>query len=210
MGFPFFLRLLAHIGLALTSAQGYVGSEQCWLWMWDIYGKDVCVELPRPDPLWEISSFDTFTLKLLGLPFPISGNSLVVSAAARSYILEFLDPAFLYSSHKLPPQKEFALTVYKQHISAARRCTINIMNKSVSTSTEVLLAHLEVQSIPNVGRQWRRRQGRRRWSRGEAPSQRTWPCSQTYCRHRWRRTTTIRNFKRIKKELFAILWLYSM
>ena len=126
MGFPFFLGSLAHIGLAPTSAQGYVGSEQCWLWMWDIYDKDVCVALPRPDPLWEISSFDTFTLKLLGLPFPISGNSLVVSAAARSYILEFLDPAFLYSSRKLPPQEEFALTVYKQHLFAARRCTIII------------------------------------------------------------------------------------
>ena len=123
----------------------------------------MCVALPRPGPLWEISSFDTFTLKLLGLPFPISGNSLVVSAAARSYIFEFFDPAFLYSSRKLPPpQEEFALTVYKQHISAATRCTIIIMNKSVSTSTEALLAHLEVQSIPNVGRRWRRRQGRRR------------------------------------------------
>ena len=138
-----------------------------------------------------------FSLKLLGLPFPISDNSLVVSAAARSYIFEFLDPAFLHSSRKLAPQEEFALTVYKQHLSAAKRCTIVIMNKSVSTSTEALLAHLEVQSIPNVGRRWRRRQGRRRWWRGEAPSQRTWPCSQTYCRHRWRRTTTIRNFKRI-------------
>ena len=62
--------------------------------MWHIYDKDVCVALPRPGPLWEISSFDTFTLKLLGLPFSINGNSLVVSAAARSYILEFLDPAF--------------------------------------------------------------------------------------------------------------------